>query len=227
MGNFINSFQPLIKKFKLKRYLLEIILLMIATLITVISFLIYVKNSQNNEEKIITPEIVQNLSTHQVKIFVDISGAVNKPDLYEMNSGVRIKEVVDKAGGLSDDADLFFFRRNFNLARIVNDQEKIYIPSTFEVNNGTFIQIQRTLDYFLPNNSNANIVTSDESQTNNQLINLNSATIEELDQLPGIGKVTANKIITNRPFITIEDLLTKKLVNKSVYEKIKDLVLIN
>jgi competence protein ComEA len=60
-----------------------------------------------------------------------------------------------------------------------------------------------------------------ESQS---LISINDSTIEELDQLPGIGQITANKIISNRPYTTIEDLLTKKVVNKGVFEKIKNLI---
>ncbi|HEX7542687.1 MAG TPA: helix-hairpin-helix domain-containing protein, partial [Patescibacteria group bacterium] len=107
------------------------------------------------------------------------------------------------------------------------DQEKIYIPSIMEISDGIFIQNQRTLDYVSPVTGDVNITPTTKAPTNNQLINLNSGTIEELDQLPGIGQVTANKIITNRPYSIIDELLTNKVVNKSVFEKIKSLVSTN
>jgi competence protein ComEA len=111
------------------------------------------------------------------------------------------------------------------LARIVSDQEKIYIPSVSEINNGIFVQNLQALNYIEPNIISS--IDNQQSTINNNLINLNSATIEELDQLPGIGQVTANKIIVNRPYSTIDELLVKKTVNKSVFEKIKGLISIN
>lgn len=59
---------------------------------------------------------------------------------------------------------------------------------------------------------------------NTNLVSINSASESELDKLPGIGPVTAQKIITARPYSSLEDLLTKKVVSKSVWEKIKDLI---
>ena len=226
MANFFKSFSPLLKRLRLKKYLLEIVLLTVAFTITIASLIIYVKNNQqNNDKEIVTDnKPSQVLSSH---IFIDVSGSVKKPNLYQVNFGARIKEVIDKAGGLSDGADVIFFNRNFNLARIVTDQEKIYIPSISEINSGIFNQNQLTLDYVSPvilkNTDDANIAPTN---TDNQIINLNSATIEELDELPGIGQVTANKIITGRPYSMIDELLVKKVVNKSVFEKIKNLIIL-
>ena len=221
MNNFIKSFLPLLKRLKLKKYLLEIFLLTISVIITVTALTIYIKNSREN----IDQTVISNGQSEKVlseKIFVDVSGAVKKPNIYQVDFGARIKDVIDKAGGLSDDADVLFFNRNYNLARIVNDQEKIYIPSIMEIDNGIFTQNQRTLDYVLPSEASAK---EDYQQIEIQsLINLNSAAAEELDQLPGVGQVTANKIIDNRPYSTLEELLIKKIVNKGVFEKIKSLI---
>lgn len=219
---FFKSFQPLFKK--LKKYFLEIILLTVALVITITALVIYVKNNQNSEEEIQTTPTFPTALISPSKIFVDVSGAVKKSNVYEVSFGVRLKDVVDKAGGLSEEADKMFFNRNFNLARIVTDQEKIYVPSIMELNSGIFIQNQRTLDYVSSNMGVINDAPTTNTSTNNQLINLNSATVEELDQLPGIGQTTANKIIKNRPYSNIEELLTKKVVNKSVYEEIKELI---
>lgn len=222
MNGFIKSFVPLLQRSK--KYLLEIILLTVALVITVTALVIYAKNSQSIKEEIeINPPNLRQDFGGQGKVFVDVSGAVKKPNIYQINFGARIKEIIDKAGGLSGDADVMFFNRNFNLARIVTDQEKIYIPSIMEIESGIFVQNQRTLDYTSPVTGIINNAPTTDV-LDNQLINLNSATIEELDQLPGVGQVTTNKIITNRPYLTIDELLTKKVVNKGVYEKIKALI---
>ncbi len=219
MDIFFRSFSPLIKRLRLKKYLIEVILLTVALVVTIISLIVYGKNYQENTNK----EILTNDQPERVmseNIIVDVSGAVKKPNIYKTGFGARIKDVVDQAGGLSDEADVLFFHRNFNLARIVVDQEKIYIPSVSEINNGIFIQGQLIFDYNSPSLAKTNLAPS-ESQS---LISVNYSTIEELDQLPGIGQVTANKIISNRPYTTIEDLLIKKIINKGVFEKIKKLI---
>ncbi|MFA6081351.1 MAG: helix-hairpin-helix domain-containing protein [Patescibacteria group bacterium] len=220
MSNFFQSFLPLLKKLRLKKYFLEILLLSSAALITVVSLSIYLNSTKSNPK---VTETSQTYLTSENTIFVDVSGAVKKPDLYEFVVGTRIKEVINKAGGLSDEVDLAFFKRNFNLSRVVNDQEKIYVPSSMEINAGIFIQNIRTFDYVSPALNVSNNTSIDQPPAN-QMISLNSATIEELDQLPGIGQVTANKIIINRPYLTIEELLTKKTINKNVFEKIKNLI---
>lgn len=219
MSGFTKSLDPLLKRLRLKKYLIEVILLTVALVVTIISLIVYGKNYQENTNN----EILTNDQPERVmseNIIVDVSGAVKKPNIYKIGFGARIKDVVDQAGGLSDEADVLFFHRNFNLARIVVDQEKIYIPSVSEINNGIFIQGQLIFDYNSPSLAKTNLAPS-ESQS---LISVNYSTIEELDQLPGIGQVTANKIISNRPYVTIEDLLIKKIINKGVFEKIKNLI---
>jgi len=218
MKNFIRSFLPFIKK--IKKYKIEILLITIALFITFFSFILYQKEKNDEQAEIIEEKLNEN-SINDRKIFVDVTGAVKNPGLYEATFGARLKHVIDLAGGLSEQADKFFFQRNFNLARIVIDQEKIYIPSTWEIQNGIFIENSRTLDYIQSTKVNWQEETSEKL---NNKININQATIEELDTLPGIGKVTAKKIIDNRPYQSIEELLTKKVVGKSTFEKIKNLI---
>jgi len=210
---FLKSFKPLLSFFKKRK--LEVIFLAIALITSIVSFFIFVNVNVNqitdeeniNEQTIITPK----------KIYVDLSGAVLKPDIYEITNGTRLKNIIIKAGGLTEKADKDFFSRNFNQARILSDQEKIYIPSVSEISTGLFIENQQIIN---------NPLISIEAPEPSILIDINFASVEELDTLPGIGKVTANKIIQARPFTVIEDLLTKKVVNKSVWEKIKNLITI-
>lgn len=222
MSNFFKSFLPIFKKFKLKKYFVEILLLSLASAITIIALGIYLNSSKNNSRETEIPQ-TYSASTANI-IFVDVSGSVKKPDLYTFGSGARIKEVIDKAGGLSDEVDAVFFKRNFNLARVVNDQEKVYVPSITEINTGIFTQNLRAFDYISPALEVINNPPTEDALPSNQLISINFAVIEELDQLPGIGQVTANKIIINRPYSSIKELLTKKAVNKNVFEKIRNLI---
>jgi competence protein ComEA len=151
-------------------------------------------------------------------LFVDVSGAVNRPNVYRLPVGSRVYAAIDAAGGLSDEVDSAFTRRNVNFARLISDQEKIYIPTTADVQSGIVDEYVKMVDQ--------TDFPSDVPKGNeiNLKVNINTSVIEELDQLPGIGPTYAQKIIDNRPYSSIEDLLTKKILKKSAYTQIKDLV---
>jgi competence protein ComEA len=136
------------------------------------------------------------------KIKVDIEGAVEKPGVYEIPFDSRIEDVLISAGGLSVKADREYVSKSVNLAQKLIDGAKIYIPEL----NGS-------------NNSN---ISNLPNTPNSQLTNINIASESELDKLPGIGPVTAAKIIAGRPYQTLEELVSKKAVSQSVFTKIKD-----
>ena len=81
---------------------------------------------------------------------VEVSGAVVEQDVYEVSPGTRLKDMIDLAGGLSDEADKRYVARNYNLAKYVGDQEKIYIPYIRDIVNGTFVEQKRILEYLQP-----------------------------------------------------------------------------
>lgn len=209
MNGFFKSFQPILKK--LGKFKVELFLLVAAFFIAIISAVLYM---YDNKDQSFKDEAVQEsvLSATSSRIIVDIAGAVESPGVYEATSGARLKDILIQAGGLSIDAEREYIARNFNLAKMVTDQEKIYIPSQTEIATGIFAEPQRFLDV---------------QNSDSQKININRATLEELDTLAGIGKITAEKIIQNRPYKSIEELLTKKIVKKNVYENIKDLITVN
>lgn len=189
---------------KIKKYIVEIVILIIAVLTALISLFIFLNSSSPVIETTTYKEPVPE------KIYVDVSGSVKNPGLYQASNNIKLDDIIKKAGGLSNEADKGYFARNFNLARTVYDQEKIYIPSLWEVQNG-----------YLQDSSPIN---NQESDINNSLININSATLEELDTLPGVGEITAKKIIDNRPFRALEELISKKIVSKTAFENIKNLI---
>lgn len=211
----------------------EIILISISLIIVVVSLAIFIKaDNQSGEEQISFEENLNDQNNNcrdgacpvsTGKIYIDFSGAVEKPDVYEVSSGARLKDVLILGNGLSAEADRQFFARNFNLARILKDQEKIYIPSVREVQQGLFRENVFLVSQIQPR-ADQQTMSTDLAKSK---ININTASAEELDTLPGIGPVTSQKIISNRPYSSIEELLTKKAVNKSVYEKIKNLVAVN
>ena len=148
------------------------------------------------------------LGTNTTTISIDIEGAIASPSVYEIPSNSRIKDAVQKAGGFAKDADLTWIAKHLNLASKLTDGAKIYIPKVGE-----------TLDV-------GSVDTfSGTGQDNNKQININSATSDQLDSLPGVGPVTAQKIIAGRPYNSVEELQTKKVVSNSVYLKIKDSII--
>ncbi len=199
---------------------MEFFLILSALVITLVSLTIFLKTVKEPDEDDVFITKEETKTPLSQKIFIDISGAVEKPGVYEVTAGARLKDVLILAEGLSAEAERGFFSRNFNLARILTDQEKIYIPSTEEIASGIFMENQRVLNYNQPKIPDFDQLTPQTSVE--QKISINTASQEELDTLPGIGKVTAEKIIKNRPYSSIEELLTKKIVGKSVYDKIKD-----
>lgn len=140
------------------------------------------------------PSNMQNL------ISIDVEGAVVVPGVYRLSQGSIIKDALVLAGGLALDADREYVAKNINLASKLSDGAKIYIPK----NNESLSQVK-----------GASALVSD-------LININQATLESLDTLPGVGPVTVQKIIDSRPYATISELLDKKVVSTKVFTQIKD-----
>jgi len=211
MDGFWQSLLPFFRKFAV-----ETIFVFVALTIIIFSFLGFY-HQQENQKQDILPEAV--LPQQQNTCFVDISGAVNKPNVYELSCNKRLTDLVKLAGGLSEEADKPFIARNFNFARYIGDQEKIHIPFTWEINDAIFSENKRTIDYTSPQQTNKQI------QTTGEKISINLSSSEELEILPGIGKATAQKIVDNRPYASIEDLVTKKMISKTVFEKIKTYVI--
>lgn len=212
MGGFFRSFLPILQKYKF-----EAVFISLAAIISLISIVIFVKqNEPPKKEEIVFQNNSENDKSQPKKITVDIEGSIEKPGVYKVSSGTRLNEIVKLAGGLSKQADQNFFARNFNQSQLVSDQEKIYIPSKLEITQGLFSENQKVL------NSLTSSSQTNTSQAN--LVDINSASPDQLDSLPGIGPVTASKIIDSRPYSTIDDLLNKKVVSNSVFEKIKSLI---
>lgn len=157
-------------------------------------------NLNRSEEKI---EIISSENPVSETIFADIEGAVEKPGVYELSSGSRIQDLLVAAEGFSAEADRVWVEKNLNRAQKLKDGDKFYIPK-----KGEGLQLQKT--------------QSEVLNTQKELVNINTASQSELEALWGIGPVTAQKIIDNRPYQNVEDLLTKKILGSSVYQRIAE-----
>lgn len=183
------------------RRLIPFILAGVGIFFIVVGILVnYIKKQQNIVLDSLDRKSVGTESARIISkmIVIDVSGAVEQAGVYIVPYDSRISNVLITAGGLSPKADRKYISRYINLAQRVIDGMKIYIPFENEISS--------------------NPVT----QSINKSININLATVSELDSLSGIGMTTANKIISGRPYGDISDLVSKKILSASIYEKIKD-----
>lgn len=140
------------------------------------------------------------------KIAVYITGEVKQPGVYYIESGLRLNDLIEICGGLTDKADL----SDINLAEKLNDSDKIDIPS------------------IIAEKDEMNSIS--DIDNNNDLININTASKEELKTLNGIGDTLANNIIeyrNNCKFDTIEDILNVNGIGESKYDGIKEYICVD
>lgn len=142
------------------------------------------------------------------EIVVDVEGAVLKPGVYKLPVDSRVQDALIAAGGMGEHADRQKVAKGMNLAAKVIDGGKVYIPFTGENSSGG-----STADALLGAKTSG-------------LVNINTASETELDSLPGVGPSTAQKIISSRPYTSVEELISKKVVGKSAFEKIKESIIV-
>ena len=140
-------------------------------------------------------EIIKGGSSDNLEIVIDVSGAVEKPGLYKLQIKSRIGDALVMAGGLSAGAYRDWVGKTINLAEILKDGGKVYIPEQ--------------------NSASGGVKASG-------LVNINTGTLGELDGLTGIGEVRAKTIMENRPYSNVDELVSKAKIPESVVDKIKD-----
>lgn len=157
-----------------------------------------------------TTEEKTDKTKDQPKVFIQVSGAVKKPGVYELSEDARVFEAIEAAGGLLDEAD----DSNLNQAALVEDGQKIYVYTEEEM------ELEKV-------EALAEVSGSSESG----LLNINTATKEDLMNLSGIGESKAEAIISYREekggFSTIEELKNISGIKDGVYSKIADKICVN
>ncbi len=145
------------------------------------------------------------------KIFVDIKGAVRKEGVYELTSGSRVTDVVKLAGGFTDDAD----KKSVNLAEKVADEAVIYVARVGE----------EVTPASTPSQAKNTAASGAQQDADSAQINLNTATLEELQTISGIGAKRAQDIIdyrdNNGGFSSVDDLKNVSGIGEKTLEKLK------
>ena len=170
-------------------------LLIIGSLILVLSVFIVARgNSQPDEAMEVIP-----ITITEPEIFVDVTGAVNKPGVYTLTGKSRVIDAIKAAGDSAPGADL----STINLARVLNDGEQIYVDSTVVNRNG--VRVSKAV--------------------RSGPININRATARQLDALDGVGPVIAQLIVDyrkiNGSFLTIDDLQKVSGIGAAKFAQIK------
>ena len=152
---------------------------------------------------------VNNPNKKTITIFV--SGEVHKPGVVTIDSEKRLSHAIEELGGITENADL----NKINLAMKLEDEYHYIIPKIGEdLENDTIENIKDDKLIDLDNKNN--------------LININTATIQELDVLPGVGEATANKIVNyrdeNGKFNSIEEIKNVNGIGEKKYEELKNLI---
>ena len=138
-------------------------------------------------------------------VVVDVQGAVRKPGVVRLPAGSRVADALRAAGGYAPKADLNAAAGALNLAAVLADGAQVYVPMRGAAAAGG----------------------SPPPTAGGGLVNLNTATPEELDALPGIGPVTVQKIVAARaeqPFATLDEMVEREVIDRGQLEDIRDLV---
>ena len=237
----------------LKKY--KVLITIIIIFILIISSIFVRKSLEETNDEIEEDNIVENEITKKEPeekeedtkiIYVDIKGAINNPGVYDIESDKRIIDVINKAGGLTENANTSFT----NLAKKVEDSMVIIIYTNEEIesakkdDNISYIVDNNCIcpsiknDACLDNNTKKNNTNTksnnkenDSNQDNNIItdkININTASLLDLQTIPGIGESKAKAIIEYRDnegiFNNIEDIKNVSGIGDSLYEKIKEYI---
>lgn len=146
------------------------------------------------------------------EITAEISGGVIYPGVYKLASGSRVDDLLIVSGGFSADSDRIWTDKYLNRAAKLTDGQKVFIPPVSQHQDGVSAK----------NGSGDQTISPSFSSDSKSLININTASLSELDGLTGIGPVYGQKIIEHRPYSKTEELVTNGAVTQTLYEKFKN-----
>ena len=187
------------------------------------------RKKDKKEETEVVIKKKEKQASSEIYFKVDIKGQVNNPGIYSLKEGSRVIDVIEASGGLTENANTTVI----NLSKKIEDEMVIIIYSNEEVNNFSKTKevekqvIEKCVkkdENSLQNDACIN-QSNEQSNTDNNLININTATQEELMTLSGIGESKAKDIITYRTenaFTSIEDIKNVPGIGESLFAKIKE-----
>lgn len=205
----------MINKIDNKKMMIIIAVAIFAVALIIIIFCNAKENSESQDLGHFDLESVTETQEEKLevkKIIIHITGCVRNTGIVEVDDGSRIIDVIEKAGGLTEEADI----SKVNLAYIVEDAQKIYIPSILD---------EKEIEYVSTENGD-NVIIEDETKEKTSKVNINKAKQTELEQIPGIGPSTAVKIINYRnekgEFNSIEEIKEVSGIGDKKFNEIKE-----
>ncbi|CDB27787.1 dNA-binding protein ComEA family [Firmicutes bacterium CAG:582] len=200
-------------KAKLKYIIIAIIILVAL----VVSYVLSLDNKEVSAENVeITKTDVTNVTS---KVYVDIKGSVKKPGVYQVSADSIVWDIVNLSGGFTKNA----YTKNINLSQKVKDEMVIYVFSKNEMlKMNENVKTDTTCTTNIINYDNC--ITTEKNETSTVLVNINTASKEELMNVSGIGASKADSIIAYRiktPFSKIEDIMNVSGIGESLFDKIK------
>ena len=210
---------------QVKRWLMEYkkVLSIIGGVLAVIVIILVGRGmmASSTKEKVMVTNAVNTTRVEETttmmpqNCYVDIKGEVLRPGVYEFSCESRIQEVIKKAGGFTEEAD----ETKINLAQKITDQMQMIVPNLHSK------QEEGVTEGNYEKGNSSNTTSSNSKQGT---VNINTATLEELQTIKGIGKKKAEAILQYRkehgPFRTKEDLLQVKGIGKKALEAIESQV---
>lgn len=239
----------------LKKYLIYIITFILVLALIIVYLVFNNKKEEIIEEDVITKEEVIEKETEEEKvdtkkyIKVDIKGAVNNPGVYELEENTRVSDAINVSGGLRSDADTSLI----NLSKLLKDEMVVIIYTKDEIKsmqkgNTTIKYIEKECicpavnndacidENTITNNSSNDTKSSTSNNSSNTTseikfpISINTASADELTNIPGIGEKKAQAIVeyrnTNGNFNSIEEITNVSGIGNSTFEKIKEYITI-
>lgn len=217
----------------MKNFLKKYLYLLIVLIVLLSLMLYFIFNKEEVKEEIEPLEEVANVTEkinvieENKKIKIDIKGAVKNPGVYELNDNTRVIDAINVSGGLTAKADT----SSINLSKVLKDEMVIVIYTKDEILKAKeenvkieYVEIEKEcVCPKLPNDA----CISDTSK--NDLISINTASLELLTTLDGIGEAKAKLIIEyrkNKKFEDIKEIMNVSGIGESLYEKIKDKITI-
>ncbi|WP_168412944.1 helix-hairpin-helix domain-containing protein [Bacillus salacetis] len=196
------------------------VLVIVVLVLLVSGFSIYYHSAQNVKIDIEEEPVPESVPEFRVpaeeepaeslnmEIFVDVKGAVQSPGIYKAVQSERVNDLIIRAGGFTDDAG----EEHVNLARKVTDEMVIYVPKEGEY-------------------SEENYAGSLDDQSQERLLDINKASEEDFDGLPGIGPAKAKAIVDfrteNGPFKELDELKSVPGIGEATFDRLKETIIIN
>lgn len=196
---------------------LKYIVVAVLILVVVAIYLVITQKSSN----VVVAEEVDSKVKEEIKdtsesVYVDIKGCIKKPGVYKVDKTSIVNDVIKLAGGFTKNA----YTKNINLSKHVSDEMVIYVFNKKDFTTTVKNEVSFTTEVI----NYDNCITTKEATTKNDIVNINTASKEELMGISGIGASKADLIIAYRlehKFSKIEDIMNVSGIGESLFEKIK------